>query len=1049
MAIQPKPFQGIMLSSTFTDLKEHRQKAKTAMEKLDFHAVGMESGGAQVADVIEASLNYVRQSAAYIGIVTKKYGQTPHDPVRNPDRLSITELEFNEALRLKLPILLFIMDKAHLVHEDDVELNPEKREKLAAFIARAKLANGDGEVERVWETFTDMNDFAARVGPAIGNLKRILNEPAAPSFAAVEAVAPEIPRDMAPALRALPPYIGSHDFIGRSAELGVLDDWASSADAHPVLLFEAMGGTGKSMLTWHWLNECAASVRSDWAGRFWYSFYEQGATLVDFCREALSYMTGASTKAFAQMRAAELSHRLIAELDSKPWLLVLDGLERILVGYHRSDAAQLRDEDVELIRDPMSDRDPCLAIRPEDDELLRRLAAAKQSKILISTRLTPAKLVNKSGRELSGVKRELLKGLRPADAERLFLDCGVRGSSREIQPFLQANCDGHPLVIGVLAGLVNDYLPDRGNFAAWRDAPAYGGKLDWSKLDLVQSRNHILDEAIAALDTMSRQLLHGLALLIGGADYPLLEAINPHLPPKPVEVSKPNEPVPWGGKDQQDAAQARYAAASRKYEQYLSDLASWTANPAVESAERELSATVRNLEKRGLLQYDPEGHRYDLHPVVRGVASSRMSGEEHASSGGRVIDYCRAASPNSWDGAETLQDIALGRQLVAMLLGMKRFEEALEVFRGSLSNAFLYKLEADAEMLALLKGFFPNGWNSTPSLKSTDDQSYIITCASVSLSHFDMATSKSLAEFCIKLELESSVSYDFSTLLSNLSIFFGLADTKYLYDNALTISELNNNGQSIYVTHLDLFTIYVYIGNYEIADSIWDKLQKMPHPVNGATYRQGRAEKEYAWYCFRKGSLTEDILAKAEQTASKGMGRHLVRELALLRGQWCLEKGDEAAAVASLQSAVAMARSVGRNAVAAESALALARLRSGDAQGARLDAEGLEDQKGLFSFYVGKVWAELGERERAIAAALKAHEVAIGDGEPYVYRWELDRTRNLLTELGADLPEIPVYDPSTAPVFDWQPQLDALIERLKQEKAARDAKMDSSKDGED
>jgi tetratricopeptide (TPR) repeat protein len=167
---RPKSFQGIMLSSTFTDLKEHRLKAKLAIEKLGFHAVGMESGGAQVADVIAASLKYVRDSAAYVGIITKKYGQTPHDPDRNSDERSITELEFDEAMRLGRPILLFIMADDHLLLAADVEPDPAKREKLEEFTKRAKLMHSDSKVERVWETFSSLPDFAEKVSHAIGNL---------------------------------------------------------------------------------------------------------------------------------------------------------------------------------------------------------------------------------------------------------------------------------------------------------------------------------------------------------------------------------------------------------------------------------------------------------------------------------------------------------------------------------------------------------------------------------------------------------------------------------------------------------------------------------------------------------------------------------------------------------------------------------------------------------------------------------------------------------------------------------------------------------------
>jgi hypothetical protein len=98
-----------MLSSTFTDLKEHRRKAIEAIDKLGYVSKVMERSGARAGvDVIESSLNMVRDSAAYVGVISFKYGQTPIDPERNPDQLSITELEFNEAMRLDRPIVLFI-----------------------------------------------------------------------------------------------------------------------------------------------------------------------------------------------------------------------------------------------------------------------------------------------------------------------------------------------------------------------------------------------------------------------------------------------------------------------------------------------------------------------------------------------------------------------------------------------------------------------------------------------------------------------------------------------------------------------------------------------------------------------------------------------------------------------------------------------------------------------------------------------------------------------------------------------------------------------------
>ena len=107
---EPKNYRAIMLSSTFTDLSEHRQGAIEAISKLDYMPKVMEHTGARADDdVIESSLNMVRDSTAYVGVISLKYGQTPFDPDRNPGRLSITELEFNEAMQLDRPIVLFVM----------------------------------------------------------------------------------------------------------------------------------------------------------------------------------------------------------------------------------------------------------------------------------------------------------------------------------------------------------------------------------------------------------------------------------------------------------------------------------------------------------------------------------------------------------------------------------------------------------------------------------------------------------------------------------------------------------------------------------------------------------------------------------------------------------------------------------------------------------------------------------------------------------------------------------------------------------------------------
>lgn len=267
-----------------------------------------------------------------------------------------------------------------------------------------------------------------------GFLRSLLPAPVSPVVVTTSPTPAPVPATTGipkpPAFYAKPDYIGSHKFTGRTAELQVLTDWAVPADPTNLLLFEAIGGNGKSMLTWEWTTNprhalAARPADKPWAGRFWYSFYERGAIMADFCQRALAYMTGRPLEYFAKKRTAELKDELLAQFHAQPWLLILDGLERILVAYHRIDAAEVPDEEANIPTDKIADRNPCDAIRDEDNDLLRALAAAAPSKLLVSSRLTPRVLLNPSGQPIPGAKRITLPGLRPPDAEALLRSCGI------------------------------------------------------------------------------------------------------------------------------------------------------------------------------------------------------------------------------------------------------------------------------------------------------------------------------------------------------------------------------------------------------------------------------------------------------------------------------------------------------------------------------------------------------------------------------------------------------------------------------------------------
>jgi tetratricopeptide (TPR) repeat protein len=168
MEAEPKLYRGIMVSSTFTDLEAHRREVIDAIHRFGFHANVMEYSGARSdADVIDTSLEMVRDSVAYLCVIGHKYGQTPEDD-RNPEGLSITELEFNEARRLGKPILLFLMADDHPVTKGDVEADRKKQRKLEAFRKHAKRVDPSKAAERVYETFSSKDEFAKKAAIAVG-----------------------------------------------------------------------------------------------------------------------------------------------------------------------------------------------------------------------------------------------------------------------------------------------------------------------------------------------------------------------------------------------------------------------------------------------------------------------------------------------------------------------------------------------------------------------------------------------------------------------------------------------------------------------------------------------------------------------------------------------------------------------------------------------------------------------------------------------------------------------------------------------------------------
>lgn len=840
-----------------------------------------------------------------------------------------------------------------------------------------------------------------------------------------------IPRP--PALYAEPPYIGSHAFLGRRDQLETLDEWASPADPHPMLLFWAIGGSGKSLLTWSWTNRAKDPGR---AGTFWYSFYERGGVLADFCRRALAYMLVRPVEELHKLRTPVLGDMLLAELKARPWLVVLDGLERILVSYHRHDAAQLADGDAGTA-DVIANRDPCAAIRPEDDELLRALTTAAPSKLLVTTRLVPRVLLNASGQPLPGVRSEALPGLRPADAEALFRACGIRGNGTAIQAYLKRHCDCHPLVIGVLAGLVNDFLPARGDFDAWEVDAEGGGRLDLAELDLVQKRNHILRAALDALSPESRQLLSTLALVSESVDYETLSALNPHLGPEPVEVPEPERPEEdprWAKWSAGKREEARAAAEAARRDRAAWEAANATWERSKSAANRKLPGTVKDLERRGLLQYDPQSRRYDLHPVVRGVAAGGLANEDKTRFGQRVVDHFSRQAHHPYDQAETLDDLRAGMQVVRTLVQMGRFEEAASAYALDLGRALLFNLEAYAEVLGLLRPLFPDGWESRPRVEFlagflANDIATALRCSGereAALTIHERQTAEDLRN-------PRRCSAAVNNAATTLAALRRPAAAERIARLAAAMADAAQYAEGAFASELSVYGLLVTRGAWPEADAQWSRLDAMGRDWPRYAYRPGNLERVRAHQQLLQGALTETDLASAESLSRSGHNRAVVRLLHALRAHWHLQHSRWAPAVESFAEAIRMARETGLTDATAEAGLALARFRLGTLADPARTAAALAAAPDRDEVLLATLFLAIGDHDRARVHALAAYREAWADGEPYVNRFALDRATALLHELAVPLPDLPAYDPVRDPPLRFEAAVIAAIEELRRE----------------
>ncbi|MBC7910172.1 MAG: hypothetical protein H7Y30_06710, partial [Pyrinomonadaceae bacterium] len=712
---------------------------------------------------------------------------------------------------------------------------------------------------------------------------------------------------------------------------------------------------------------------------------------------ALAYVSRSPLDEVQQIPAPDRETQLLAALDREPFLIVLDGLERILIAYARMDAARLEDSQVGNQKNLRKTSDP------RAGRFFKKLAQVRNSRILVSTRLYPAELETEAEDPIPGCFRRDLTGLSDEDAVELWRAFNVSGSRELLLPVF-ATFDKHPLLIQALAGEVKCYRRTPGDFEAWRKA---NPRFDPTKFPRIQdAMSHVLEFALRGLDNKVRKALQIIAAFRMPATYDTLTALLVGKS-KTLFILRTSKTVTEEGK--------------------LFD------------EETDLVAALTELEDRGLLGWDKRANRYDLHPIVRGVVWSGLRNSTRRDVYTSLHEHFNALPKlDNYLKINNLEELTPSIELYNTLIGLGRYEDAWKLFDERLNDALLYRLSITHQRIELLEMLFPNGVNHLPHLRVPDHQSHTLDALAQGY-HLSGQPGHAAILFrrANKIDWEITRFDNYSIGLCNLSDTLlqsgRLCESEMAARSALVIIRRHNyrfqEPVSLYVVGL----VMIARGVVKESESALKRSLRM-------FVMQEHKQYEGVVNSFlgqRALWLSEFINASLFANRSWELATNLNFERdfiysAQLQGASALGLNDYSRADERLHHALIRSRMVSLiyEELPALVALAELRRRQGDLKAARefLDDVWEAAERGPYPLFHADAFNVLAQIERdegneaaAVEAAGRAYRLAWCDGPPFAYHWGLEKARKHLQELGAAEPLMPEFDESK---FEPMPEVE-------------------------
>ena len=786
------------------------------------------------------------------------------------------------------------------------------------------------------------------------------------------------------------PYPMPPHFSGRVSERRLLSEWLEADRDHPLLQVRALGGFGKSALTWHWLIHDVDPIR--WPQVLWWSFYESDSSFENFLDDVLTYLRRDRNR-FVHHRQAV--NELLRHLTRPGILLILDGFERALRAYSSLSAAyQGEDPPVDTSAHPTGNiQYDLISISPHADYFLQRLATLPHlhGKVLVTTRLTPSSLMGHGGLLLQGCRNLELHNLHPADAVALFRNLGVRGVRSEIESACAAY-GFHPLSLRLLTGLVLNDLQQPGDIIVSQRFNLTG--------DLVQRQNHVLEQAYNSLSPACRHLLSMLACFRSPVTYDVLKVIS--CTPRSL-----NSALGEGDEDSETVVGEPAEALVALSPDFDNDLL--------------------NLLDRGLVQRNERSGRFDLHPIVRRYTYDRFGEQQRRTIHRQLRNYF--VSIEVPKQVRTLDELTPLIELYHHTVKARQYEQAFALLRSNLGRPLYFQFGAYQLYIELLRALFPHGEVQPPSLKNEANQAWVLNSLANNYSHSGQPhRAMSLFERQVSIQERQDDKRALVISLANLAravqIPIGsLRDAETNLCRSIDLCRIIGNTVDEAVGHQELGLLFIYRGMWAEAVSelgIALTIDKEQKRVQGLVLTTAYLALYVLLLVRISGDSTfvSTSLAFAQRAlelADETTRTHFTHERDYVHIHWLLgaaqlANGDLNETESHLSEALTRCRIINLIENEADILIDLARLRRDQGQ---VDAAlelvneslsitercGYALQGADAHLLLAELALDAGNIDQARAAAQKARDLAFCDGPPYTYYIAYTEAEALLARL--------------------------------------------------